>query len=168
MEPLRGRMIVADGKELIGKRMRAYLSHGSTLVVGQAKLRLRMFAGFEYAGELDARRVPLDEDRRGYPTSRRTPRTTIPCAACTRSRQWQTMSDDGETGDPAYNAPGADGDTDDGQAVNPSETDSETEGGQAYYPPETGEGLGNSQDNYSPAADRTRELRHSLPCAGSR
>ncbi|HPF87399.1 MAG TPA: hypothetical protein PK537_05000 [Candidatus Limiplasma sp.] len=61
VEPLRGRMIVADGEELIGKHKHAFLAHGSTLQVGQAKLRLRMFSGFEYAGETNATRMPLDE-----------------------------------------------------------------------------------------------------------
>lgn len=61
VEPLRGRMIVADGEELIGRRRHAFLCHGSMLQVGQAKLRLRMFSGFEYAGEASAWRRELDE-----------------------------------------------------------------------------------------------------------
>ena len=61
VEPLRGRTIKADGAELTGARTHAFLSHGSTLQVGQATLKLRMFAGFEYAGEQGAQRRPLDE-----------------------------------------------------------------------------------------------------------
>ncbi len=61
VEPLRGRMIVADGVERIGRRQHAFLTHGSLLQVGQAKLRLRLFSGFEVEGEAEARRRPLDD-----------------------------------------------------------------------------------------------------------
>ncbi len=61
VEPFRGRRIVADGMELTGKRMHAFLSHGSMLQIGEAEMRLRMFSGFEYAGENNAHRKPAGE-----------------------------------------------------------------------------------------------------------
>lgn len=46
-----GRMTVeADGETITGRRAHAALAHGSTLKVGDAELRLRLFAGFESAG----------------------------------------------------------------------------------------------------------------------
>ncbi len=61
VQPLRGRTVKADGTELTGAHAHAFLSHGSTLQVGRATLKLRMFSGFEYASEVSARRRPLDE-----------------------------------------------------------------------------------------------------------
>jgi hypothetical protein len=122
VEPLRGRMIVADGEELVGRRMRACLAHGSQLQVGEAKLRLRMFAGFEYAGEISADRQSLNEDGA----------TELPCEpedaqmadSVRRMHEiaaWQTMAEEDEAAqaEPEFYPP---------------ETD-EPE----YYPPEPGE-----------------------------
>ena len=50
VEPYSRRIVEVDGETFTGRRRRAYLTHGSLLTVGEAQLRLRMFAGFEYAG----------------------------------------------------------------------------------------------------------------------
>ena len=50
VQPLGRRAAQVDGAALEGRHARAYLAHGSRLRVGEAELRLRMFAGFEQAG----------------------------------------------------------------------------------------------------------------------
>lgn len=50
VEPYGRRRMEVDGKTYTGRRARTYLTHGARLAVGDAVLRLRMFAGFEYAG----------------------------------------------------------------------------------------------------------------------
>ncbi len=49
VKPFAGHRAQADGVELATKRKNIYLGHGSRLCVGEATLRLRMFAGFETA-----------------------------------------------------------------------------------------------------------------------
>ena len=97
VEPLRGRMIVADGQELIGRRMHAFLSHGSCLEIGQAKMRLRMFSGFEYAGEVSAQRKALDElDETDLPEELRDAPHSDPVRRMHEIAAWQTMMEDEE------------------------------------------------------------------------
>lgn len=50
VEPYGRRRMEVDGKTYTGRRAHTYLTHGARLVLGDAVLRLRMFAGFEYAG----------------------------------------------------------------------------------------------------------------------
>lgn len=45
-----GRRMGVDGEECAGSHKTAYMRHGSRLYVGEAVLRLRMFAGFETTG----------------------------------------------------------------------------------------------------------------------
>lgn len=52
-----GRRMGVDGEEYAGSHKAAYMRHGSRLYVGEAVLRLRMFAGFETTG----RAVQLEE-----------------------------------------------------------------------------------------------------------
>ena len=153
VSPLRGRMIVADGQELIGSRARAFLSHGSTLIVGQAKLRLRMFEGFEYAGELSARRRPMDDaQEQDLPEEFE---QTASSASIRRMRgiaERQQMLEDEEAeqdayGEQAYDMPEPDGepayyppDPDGGQPYYPLEPDDEPDGTTAYYTPEPDDG----------------------------
>ena len=59
VEPYARRRMEVDGATYTGRRAHACLSHGSRLTVGEAVLRLRMFAGFEQAG---ARSAPLPEE----------------------------------------------------------------------------------------------------------
>lgn len=54
------RRIEVDGKSFTGRHAHTYLTHGARLVLGDAVLRLRMFAGFEYAGIKHA--IALDEE----------------------------------------------------------------------------------------------------------
>ncbi len=42
-----GRAFVVDGEDITGYRKHGFMAHGSRLKVGEAVLRLRMFAGFE-------------------------------------------------------------------------------------------------------------------------
>lgn len=49
VQPLGRRAVQVDGVALEGRHARAYLAHGSRLRLGEAELRLRMFAGFEQA-----------------------------------------------------------------------------------------------------------------------
>lgn len=123
VEPFRGRKIVADGKELIGSRMRAFLSHGSTLAVGQAKMRLRMFSGFEFSGEVIARRKPLDETgEAGLPEELGETAHSDPVRRMHEIAAWQAMQEDEEA--------------EDGQTYDPPVEDGESGDGQTYYPPE--------------------------------
>jgi len=138
VEPLRGRMIVADGRELVGKKMRAYLSHGSTLVVGQAKMRLRMFSGFEYAGEVAAQRLPLDEADM-LPEELADAPHNDPVRRMHEIAAWQTMTED-EAEEPAFYPPEMD-DDDDADDYDPPMDDSgpdayvTQDGSQTFYPP---------------------------------
>ena len=50
MEPYGRQRIEVDGRTYTGRRARACLAHGSRLTVGDAELRLRLFAGYEFAG----------------------------------------------------------------------------------------------------------------------
>lgn len=50
MEPYGRQRIEVDGRTYTGRRARAFLAHGSRLTVGEAELRLRLFAGYEFAG----------------------------------------------------------------------------------------------------------------------
>ncbi|MEG0270391.1 MAG: hypothetical protein RR821_09080 [Clostridia bacterium] len=47
VEPFYGKAFVLDGLEKKERRNALYMLHGSRLVVGEAELRLRLFAGFE-------------------------------------------------------------------------------------------------------------------------
>lgn len=49
IEPFRTMTAVVDGQELSGRNASVYMAHGSRLFVGEAVLRLRLFAGFEGA-----------------------------------------------------------------------------------------------------------------------
>lgn len=131
VEPLHGRIIVADGKELSGRRMRAYLAHGSQLQVGEAKLRLRMFSGFEYAGELSADRPSLREDgAQELPEEPEDAQATSSVRRMHEIAAWQTMAEEdeaaeadpdfdlSETGEPEFYPPETD-DMDDGDAFLP-------------------------------------------------
>ncbi len=60
VQPYRHCGVEVDEKSLTGGRSHAYLTHGSRLSVGDAVLRLRMFAGFEQAG---ARYAPLVQEQ---------------------------------------------------------------------------------------------------------
>ena len=50
VEPCARHVAEVDGQRLAGRRAHAYLTHGARLTVGEAVLRMRMFAGFEVAG----------------------------------------------------------------------------------------------------------------------
>ena len=50
VEPYGAQRIEVDGVPISGRRKPVYMSHGSRLTVGDAVLRLRLFAGFEQAG----------------------------------------------------------------------------------------------------------------------
>ncbi|MEA4998601.1 MAG: FHA domain-containing protein [Candidatus Limiplasma sp.] len=54
IQPFGNRTVLVDGRPPEDKRGRAYLTHGTRIQVGEAELRLRMFAGFEYAGAANA------------------------------------------------------------------------------------------------------------------
>lgn len=63
VHPFPGCRAEVDGLPLLGMRAQGSLSHGSRLTVGEAELRLRLFAGFETAGSAvladgEARTVP--------------------------------------------------------------------------------------------------------------
>jgi hypothetical protein len=60
VEPYGHHSADADGQPLLGWHTHAYLVHGSRLTVGDAVLRLRMFAGFEHAGVTGANSLPFD------------------------------------------------------------------------------------------------------------
>ena len=60
VEPYGRHTVEVDGKTYTGRRRRAFLVHGSRLTVGEAELRLRMFAGFEAAGA--SRALTVDEE----------------------------------------------------------------------------------------------------------
>ncbi len=141
VEPLRGRMVMADGRELIGKRMRAFLSHGSTLEVGEVKMRLRMFSGFEYAGELGAQRMPLDEADK-LPEELAGAPPNDPVRRMHEIAAWQTMTDD-EFEDQELYPPEMDDEEDiDGEYLPPADDSGPDsyelqDGSQMFYPPVT-------------------------------
>ena len=62
VEPYGHHSADVDGQPLLGWRTHAYLAHGSRLTVGNAVLRLRMFAGFEQAGIKGAAGLAFAED----------------------------------------------------------------------------------------------------------
>jgi len=144
VEPLRGRMIVADGNELIGKHQHAFLTHGSLLQVGQTKLRLRMFVGFEYAGEADALRKPMEES--DSPEILDKLKDAPPDDRVRRMHEiaaWQAMQDDMETtGDgqsdgyhPETEESSADAIYPHDYSPVPDDWDHEEESYPQYYPP---------------------------------
>lgn len=47
VEPFYGKKIKVDGEERTGRKDPLYMTHGSRLWLGEAQLRLRLFAGFE-------------------------------------------------------------------------------------------------------------------------
>ncbi len=59
VQPYRRNGLQVDEESCTGRRSHAYLTHGSRLSVGDAVLRLRMFAGFEQAG---ARYAPVSQE----------------------------------------------------------------------------------------------------------
>ena len=61
VEPYGRCEVTVDGQPLQGKRKRVYMTHGARLFVGDAELRLRMFAGFEQAGVAIARAAAFDD-----------------------------------------------------------------------------------------------------------
>ena len=106
VEPLRGRMITADGQELIGRRMRAFLAHGSQLEIGQIILRLRMFSGFEYAGEVSAQRRELDGAVPGkLPDELADAPHSDPVRRMHEIAAWQTQAEGGEADDQGFYPP---------------------------------------------------------------
>ena len=135
VEPLRGRMIVADGQELIGRRMHTYLSHGSVLQVGDARMRLRMFSGFEYAGEISAQRAALaDAGEDDLTVELEITAHGAPVRRMHEIAAWQKMLEEDEAAaeDTAAFYPAEDADT--GAAFYPPEYDDiDTE----FYPPAT-------------------------------
>ncbi len=144
VEPLRGRMIVADGKELIGRRMRAYLAHGSTLEVGQAVMRLRMFAGFEFAGETAASRLPLDEDDMlAEDINDKPPQDRV--RRMHEIAAWQTMDEDPAEDEDFFLPDMSDDDIEDEDYIPPDDDSGPDayitqDGANGFYPPVSDEG----------------------------
>lgn len=60
VEPMRGCAASVDGEPFMSRRAPLYMAHGSRLRVGEAELRLRLFAGFESTGYA-ARREGAEE-----------------------------------------------------------------------------------------------------------
>ncbi|MBN1778380.1 MAG: hypothetical protein JW811_09685 [Clostridiales bacterium] len=140
VEPMRGRMIIADGEELIGRRMRAYLAHGSTLTVGQAKMRLRMFSGFEYAGETGAQRRPLDDDETTLPEELADAPHSDPVRRMHEIAAWQTMMEDEENEEREFYPPEMDDTDEEDEYPPPADEPGPNayelqDGSQVFYPP---------------------------------
>lgn len=70
VEPLHGMKITADGETRTGRKDPLFLHHGSRLTVGEAVLRMRLFAGFEDAASL---RAPVGAYVDGEPADARLP-----------------------------------------------------------------------------------------------
>lgn len=102
VEPFRGRRIVADGEELIGRQKQVFLCHGSTLHVGQAKLRLRMFSGFEYAGEAAAQRMEFEEDASPIAEELAERPSADPVRRMHEIAAWQRMEDEEQAEEEMY------------------------------------------------------------------
>ena len=62
IQPFGNRTVLVDGRPPEDKRGRAYLTHGTRIQVGEAELRLRMFAGFEHAGVQAAETVAFGDE----------------------------------------------------------------------------------------------------------
>ena len=145
VEPLRGRMIIADGEELIGRRMHAWLAHGSQLQVGEAKLRLRMFSGFEYAGEISADLRQLEEDGAPeLPAELEDAPTADPVRRMHEIAAWQTMAekDEAAQAEPEFYPPEMDDSGEDDEFLPPMDDTMGNsyelqDGSPVYYPPVT-------------------------------
>ncbi|MBE0601081.1 MAG: hypothetical protein IH607_04785, partial [Firmicutes bacterium] len=97
--------------------------------------------GFEYAGELDAQRMPLDEADELPPELADAPHND-PVRRMHEIVAWQTMAED-EPGEPAFYPPEMDDDEDADAAYAPPTDDSGPDayelqdGSQVFYPPVT-------------------------------
>ena len=133
VEPFRGRRIVADGQELTGRRMRAFLGHGSTLQVGEAQMRLRMFSGFEYAGDTAAGREPDDKTGEADVAAELEDKAQAdPVRRMHEMAEWQSMMDeDGKESEQEFYPPEMD-DEDGASLPNEAENGSDTP---VFYPP---------------------------------
>lgn len=73
VEALHGNAANVDGEDIKAKHAPVYMAHGSRLYVGEAVLRLRLFAGFEGVSrapvreEAPAHAQPKDEGQAAYP-----------------------------------------------------------------------------------------------------
>lgn len=73
VETLQGNAAKVDGEDIKAKHASVYMAHGSRLYVGEAVLRLRLFAGFEGVSrapvreEASAHAQPQDEGQAAYP-----------------------------------------------------------------------------------------------------
>jgi hypothetical protein len=157
VEPFRGRRIVADGRELTGRQMRAFLGHGSTLQVGEAEMRLRMFSGFEYAGETDARSKPLDEagepDIAGELEDKA---HSDPVRRMHEIADWQTMMEE-ETEDGGQEFYPPETDDEDEDAVPPEDEAESGPEAPVFYPP-----VIDGDEDGAPPADENGEAPKSL------
>jgi len=61
VEPFHHNMVSVDGEEFKSRRDPLYMAHGSRLQVGEAVLRLRLFAGFESIGHAARPAEPMME-----------------------------------------------------------------------------------------------------------
>ncbi len=77
-----------DGQPLGSRERHAYLAHGARLTVGEATLRLRMFAGFERVG---AMRERMPEPEPELSRAAAMDQADAPMAAAFTPEQWQAL-----------------------------------------------------------------------------
>lgn len=73
VEPFFGCTVTVDGQERTGRRDPLPMGHGSRLRVGEAELRLRLFAGYETAASARERSWEDEGDRQPAPPQAMTP-----------------------------------------------------------------------------------------------
>ena len=94
VEPCRGRRVLVDGMPLEAGHRRTYLAHGSRLQLGEAVLRLRLFAGFEQAGAQRAVAHELAPEAPDAPVPPQSPEPQTapsPAAPAFTAEQWAAL-----------------------------------------------------------------------------
>ncbi|MEG2252416.1 MAG: hypothetical protein RSC98_05190 [Clostridia bacterium] len=91
VEPFHGKKVNVDGEEWHGRREPLHMAHGSRLYVGEAELRLRLFAGFEAAASPRASLSFADGENGAEPAPKSAPAQPQPAVAMTPEQvaAWQ-------------------------------------------------------------------------------